>query len=67
MVNNPMLKCPKCGHPISELAMRRELARLMNLRKPAGNGLSPEQAREFGRKGALKRWGAKKSKETPSQ
>jgi hypothetical protein len=39
----------------------------MNLRKPAGNGLSPEQAREFGRKGALKRWGAKKSKETPSQ
>jgi hypothetical protein len=27
---------------------------------------TPEQAREYGRKGALKRWGTKKSKETIS-
>ena len=51
-----MLKCPKCGTTISERAIRKEIARLMNERRPHKGTLTPEQAREFGRLGALKRW-----------
>jgi hypothetical protein len=51
-----MLKCPKCGATISERAMRKEIARLMNERRAHKGTLTPEQAREFGRAGALKRW-----------
>jgi hypothetical protein len=56
-----MLKCKKCGAIISEKEMRRELARLMVARRPNKATLTPEQAREYGRIGALKRW-AKSSK-----
>jgi hypothetical protein len=51
-----MLKC-ECGRVISEKAMRQEIGRLMAERRPKKATLTPEQAREYGRKGALKRWG----------
>jgi hypothetical protein len=56
-----MLRCKKCGAVISEKEMRQELARLMVARRPSKATLTPEQAREYGRIGAQKRW-AKSSK-----
>jgi Arc/MetJ-type ribon-helix-helix transcriptional regulator len=49
------LKC-KCGRVISEKEIRQEVGRLMALRRPNKATLTPEQAREYGRIGALKRW-----------
>ena len=57
-----MLKCKKCGAVISEREMRKEMARLMIERRPHKGTLTPEQAREFGRAGALKRWGKSSEK-----
>jgi hypothetical protein len=51
------VNCPKCGAVIAERSMRVEMARLMRARKTCEHRLTPEQAREFGRLGALKRWG----------
>jgi hypothetical protein len=51
-----MLKCKKCGAVISEKAMRQEIGRLIAQRRPNKATLTPEQAREFGRIGAQKRW-----------
>jgi hypothetical protein len=52
-----MLKCHKCGATISEREMRKEIGRLMNKRRPPHKAtLTPEQAREYGRLGAQKRW-----------
>jgi len=56
-----MLKCKKCGAVISEKEMRQEIGRLMAQRRAHVGTLTPEQAREFGRRGAQKRW-AKSSK-----
>jgi hypothetical protein len=56
-----MLKCKKCGATISEKEMRQEIGRLMAQRRAHVGTLTPEQAREFGRRGAQKRW-AKSSK-----
>ena len=57
------LRCHECGTPIGEKAIRSEIARLMNARKSEAHRLPPEQAREFGRKGALARWHPEKLKE----
>ncbi len=51
-----MLKCEKCGAVISEKVIRQEIARLMVQRRPNRSTLTPEQAREYGRIGAQKRW-----------
>jgi hypothetical protein len=57
-----MLKCKHCGRVVPEKAMRHEIAMLMVERRTNKRTLTPEQAREFGRMGALKRWGKPKEK-----